>query len=60
MASRLEGVAPVGGVALSSETKERLDGAQTRPLGLIDLKGRAQPLEVFQLLSTDRSFGNGA
>lgn len=60
VASRLEGVAPVGGVALSSETKERLDGAQTRPLGLIDLKGRAQPLEVFQLLSTDRSFRNGA
>jgi len=59
VASRLEGLAPVGGVALSSDTAGRLVGAQTRALGLLDLKGRTQPLEVFQLLSVDQSFRNG-
>jgi len=57
-ASRLEGKAPVGGVAISAETAARLPGAQIEPLGLLDLKGKAQPLQAFQLLALDR--GDGA
>lgn len=60
VASRLEGLAPVGGVAVSADTITRLDGAKTQPLGLLDLKGRTEPLEVFLLLSIDRPSGNGA
>lgn len=51
VAARLEGLAPEGGVALSADTEARLDGAVTRRLGLLELKGKAEPLEVFQLLS---------
>lgn len=52
-ASRLEGRAPVGGVAISAETAARLPRAQTTPLGLLELKGRQAPLEAYQLLALD-------
>jgi len=51
VASRLEGTAPVGGVAISAATAARLEGANVERLGLLDLKGRSEPLEVFRLVS---------
>ncbi|HEU5143885.1 MAG TPA: adenylate/guanylate cyclase domain-containing protein [Dermatophilaceae bacterium] len=51
VASRLEGQAPVGGVALSAATLALLPGAQVEPLGSLELKGRAEPVEAFALVS---------
>jgi adenylate cyclase len=56
-ASRLEGKAPVGGVAISAETAARLAGARTEPLGLLELKGKAEPLQAFTLLGLDGAGG---
>jgi class 3 adenylate cyclase len=57
-ASRLEGRAPVGGVAISAETAARLPTARTAPLGLLELKGKQAPLPAYELLGLDR--GDGA
>ncbi|WP_157557500.1 adenylate/guanylate cyclase domain-containing protein [Intrasporangium oryzae] len=51
VASRLEGRAPVGGVAVSAATLDLLPGARVVPLGALDLKGRAEPVEAFSLTS---------
>jgi class 3 adenylate cyclase len=56
-ASRLEGRAPVGGVAISAETAARLPQAQTAPLGLLELKGKQAPLQAYELLSLDSGDG---
>jgi class 3 adenylate cyclase len=56
-ASRLEGKAPVGGVAISAETAARLAGARTEPLGLLELKGKTEPLQAFRLLGLDGAVG---
>jgi class 3 adenylate cyclase len=56
-ASRLEGKAPVGGVAISAETAARLAGARTEPLGLLELKGKTEPLQAFRLLGLDDAGG---
>jgi class 3 adenylate cyclase len=58
-ASRLEGKAPVGGVAISAETAARLAGARTQPLGLLELKGKTEPLQAFHLLGLDGADGGG-
>ena len=50
-ASRLEGKAPVGGVAVSAATRDLLPGARTEPLGSLELKGKAEAIEAFVLLS---------
>jgi class 3 adenylate cyclase len=50
-ASRLEGKAPAGGVAIGPGTKEQLPDAVTTSLGLLDLKGKAEPVEAHLLLS---------
>ena len=50
-ASRLEGRAPAGGVAIGPGTKERLPEAVTTSLGLLDLKGKAEPVEAHLLVS---------
>jgi class 3 adenylate cyclase len=57
-ASRLEGRAPVGGVAISAETAARLPRAQTAPLGLLELKGKQAPLQAYQLLALDSGDGD--
>ena len=49
--SRIEGLAPPGGVAISGETAGALAGAKTEALGTITVKGRAEPCEVLLLLS---------
>lgn len=50
-ASRIEGQAPAGGVAIGSATKELLPDASTRSLGALALKGKAEPVEAHLLLS---------
>ncbi len=50
-ASRIEGKAPAGGVALGPGTKARIPQARTSPLGPLDLKGKAEPVETHLLLS---------
>ena len=49
--SRIEGLAPAGGVAISGETASQLRGAQTEELGTITVKGRAEPCEVLLLIN---------
>ncbi len=51
VASRLEGRAPVGGVAVSAATLALLEGARVEPLGSLELKGREHPVEAFALVS---------
>ena len=51
VASRLEAKAPVGGVAIGAQTLARLPGAVTEPLGALELKGRAEPVEAHVLHS---------
>ena len=50
LGSRIEGLAPPGGVAISAETAAGLDGAETEPLGTVAVKGREEPVEVLLLL----------
>jgi class 3 adenylate cyclase len=51
VASRLEGKAPVGTVVVGGETARRLEGAQTEPFGSVEVKGRAEPVDVHRLIS---------
>jgi adenylate cyclase len=50
-ASRIEGRAPAGGVAISAATLARVPGAVTTPLGALDLKGKTEAVEAFLLLA---------
>ena len=50
-ASRLEGKAPAGGVAIGPGTKAQLPEAHTTSLGVLDLKGKAEPVEAHLLIS---------
>ncbi len=51
LGARIEGLAPVGSVAISAETAKQLWGAQTEPLGTVQVKGRTEPVEVLRLVS---------
>ncbi|GAA1059713.1 adenylate/guanylate cyclase domain-containing protein [Agromyces bracchium] len=54
VASRLEGSAPVGGVAIGADTARRLGAsAVLRPLGALQVKGRRAPVEAFELIGLD-------
>lgn len=53
VASRIEGKAPAGGVAIGPATRDRLPGAVTESLGRLELKGKDQPLEVHLLRGLD-------
>jgi adenylate cyclase len=54
VASRIEGKAPAGGVAIGPGTLAALPGtARTESIGLLDLKGKAEPVEAFRLISLD-------
>ena len=50
-ASRIEGKAPGGGVAIGPTTKALLPQARTESLGEMSLKGKAEPIEVHRLIS---------
>jgi len=54
VASRIEGKAPGGGVAIGPATKALLPDAVTESLGLLELKGKAEPLEVYRLVALPR------
>ena len=49
LGSRIEGLAPAGGVAISAETASKLSGAETEPLDIVHVKGREEPVEVLLL-----------
>jgi adenylate cyclase len=51
LGSRIEGLAPAGGVAISAETAKMLSGAVTEPLGTVQVKGREEPVEILLLKS---------
>lgn len=50
LASRIEGLAPAGGVAIGAATAAWLQVAQLEPLGNVEVKGRTEPVAVFLLL----------
>jgi adenylate cyclase len=50
LGSRIEGLAPAGGIAISAETARLIDGARTEPLGTVRVKGREAPVEVLLLV----------
>ena len=54
IASRIEGAAPPGGVAIGPDTKALLPDAVTTPLGEMQLKGKREPLQVHVLTSLRR------
>jgi class 3 adenylate cyclase len=58
VASRLEGKAPVGGVAISAGTAARIPEARTEPLGPLELKGRSEALEGHLLISLGPASGD--
>jgi len=49
VASRLQAIAPVGGVVVGTETARRIDLA-TKPIGPTPVKGRAAPVEAYLLV----------
>jgi adenylate cyclase len=51
VASRLEGLAPPGGVAIGAETLRELPGAQVTSLGAIRVKGKREPIEAYVLVA---------
>jgi class 3 adenylate cyclase len=51
LGARIEGLAPVGGVAITADCANALWGATTEPLGAITVKGRTEPVDVVLLLS---------
>jgi class 3 adenylate cyclase len=53
LASRLEGVAPAGGVVIGGGTLAHLDGAQVRTLGEVAVKGRDAPVDAWLLEGLD-------
>jgi adenylate cyclase len=55
VASRIEGKAPSGGVAIGPATRALLPEAVTESLGMLSLKGRDEPLEVHRLLALHAS-----
>jgi len=50
-ASRLESLAPVGGIAIGLGTAERLVGAELEILGAIAVAGKAAPVQAFRLIA---------
>jgi class 3 adenylate cyclase len=54
VASRIEGQAPVGGVAVTADTLALLPDAVTEPLGPLELKGKDEPVEAHVLLALSR------
>jgi adenylate cyclase len=50
-ASRIEGKAPPGGVAIGPATSRLLPGAVTESLGRLELKGKSEPIEVYRLVT---------
>jgi adenylate cyclase len=54
-ASRIEGKAPAGGVAIGPATKALIPEATTSSLGALELKGKSEPVEAHLLITLDGS-----
>ena len=52
VAARIEGAAPVGGVAVGPATAEQLTELETVPCGSVELKGKAEPLEIHRVVAS--------
>lgn len=50
LAARLESTASVGEVLIGAETARRLPSARTEPLGPVQVKGKADSVEVYRLV----------
>ncbi len=50
VAARLEGKAPVGGVAIGAETRRQVPDLATEPLGPLEVKGRVEAVEAYLVL----------
>jgi len=51
LASRMQTAAPAGGIAISEETRRLVEGyVELRALGPTELKGVAEPIEVYQVI----------
>jgi len=57
LAARLEGLAPAGGVVLTAATLREITGARVSALGTSTVKGRAAPVDVWQLDGLDAPSG---
>jgi adenylate cyclase len=53
LASRLEGLAPPGGVVISSATLSYLGRAHVSSLGTVQVKGRGEPVDAWLLIALD-------
>ncbi len=53
VAAHIEGLAPVGGVAISDATRRAVPGARVVSLGTVHLKTRTEPIEIWRLESID-------
>ena len=51
LAARIEGLAPVGGVALGPGTVDLLPDLHTEPIGRVAVKGRREPIDAHRLVS---------
>jgi adenylate cyclase len=49
MASRLEGIAPQGRVAIGAQTLRKLPGARVSSLGPVPVKGKQEPIDAYLL-----------
>lgn len=59
LASRIESMAPIGGVAISDATRQAVLGAQVVSLGTVALKGRSEPVEIWLLTAVEPSTSAG-
>lgn len=55
LASRLEGLAPPGGVVIGSSTLSHLGSARVSSLGTVQVKGRVEPVSVWLLEALDET-----
>ena len=60
LAARLESWAEVGHVVVSAATAERLAGVATlSPVGALELKGKTEPVEAYELVGLVEEVGPG-
>jgi adenylate cyclase len=50
LAARIEGLAPVGGIALGPDTVGQLPHLDTEFMGRVAVKGRDEPVDVYRLI----------